>query len=208
MSINTTDKPKAISGLTNGKVASMGTDGWESPQPFEYLTALALNPIIGNSEVWADDERILRLPADAGQEGAIGTTARDKAFEAAAGYSMAIANSLAEIKTRGYKKFCFYYETSHVDPDTNLDYKVKSWILNTEIGKSSESNSTNQAAPTFAAFSYPIMVEGVNLKANGGATDYIGDDGFPVRVYKVSSYPGDTGYDTFGDAVPTPTANP
>ena len=141
------------------------------------------------------------------RRGAIGTTARDIEFEKLAGYALEIDGGLAEVQALGYKRFAVYYETTHVDADTNLPYKVKHWIINAEIGKTNESHATNQASPTFAEYSYPIRVYGSSCKTLAEAGEaYVDENGNKIVVLRVSAYPGDENYDDFGDEVPTPVA--
>lgn len=198
-------KAKAIVGLKGGKVAAKTEDGtWGTPKDFKYLTSLSLESGVENTEQYADDERILCIPSDTSMEGSIGTTAQDIAFEEEAGYLLEIDGGvLAEIKTRGYVPFCFYYEYTRVDADTKRPYKVKVWIMNAEIRKTNESHETNQKTPTIAAYSYPITVYGENVKNTEGTAEAIDEGGFPICAYKVISLPGDTGYETFGNTVPT-----
>lgn len=203
MAIDKTKKAKSINGLSGGKVSLMDSllGIWSTPDSFPYLTSLTLKPNVRDSESYADDARILLKPSDTGLDGDIGTTAQDVNFETLAGYLVETAAGLGEIKIHGYKPFCFYFEHNRTDPDTGVDYKVKTWVLNAIIGKSESKHETNEESPSTSAYSYPIRVDGINMKS--GEAVYLDENGFPVCVYKVSAFPGDANYATFGAAVPT-----
>lgn len=205
MAISKTAKSKVITGLCGGKVAFLGASGaWEGPESFDYLTSLSLKNQVSTTDQYADDKRIYRKLSDAGIEGEIGTTSQDIGFEQKSGYLIeADGGLLAEIKARGAKPCCFYFEHTRVDAATETEYKVKTWLINCHINKATEeTHDTDTDKPSFAAYKYPIVVDGENMKAASGDTDAVDENGFEICVYKVISCPGDTGYATFGDAVP------
>lgn len=206
MAINKEQKAKAVVGVQGGKVAVMGAEGeWGTPQDFKYLTSVSLETNIEDFEQYADDERVVLIPSDNSIDGTIGTTAKDVAFEKAAGYLQELdGGTLADIKIHGYTRCCFYFEFTNIDQATGQPYKVKTWLLNAELKKTGETHETNTNTPTGATYEYPISVYGLNVKDSAGTADAVDDNGFVICAYKVHSYPGDEDYATFGDAVPEP----
>ena len=82
----------------------------------------------------------------------------------------------------------------------------KVWLLGVNVSPASDGLSQNTDTINESTASYGITVKGTYLKATGGTTDYVDSNGNTIKVYKVTSVPSDTGYDTFLDSVPVPTA--
>jgi hypothetical protein len=74
---------------------------------------------------------------------------------------------------------------------------VTSGAISTNLSQTTDTVNAN-------VYSIPIKSMGTNLKQEDGLKDYIDSNGNTIVVRKISSLPGDAGYDTFGDTVPVP----
>ena len=83
----------------------------------------------------------------------------------------------------------------------------KVWVFGVETQAPSEAYEQTTDNINNSMVDYNITIKGTNLKVldNNVLVDYTDQYGNVVKVWTLSKVPGDTGYDTFGDSVPTPT---
>jgi hypothetical protein len=171
-----------------------------------WLTKVSLDKNLATQTIYGDGEPQLTIINDKGFTGTLGMTARDDDFEKANGIQMEITGGSAEVQQKSVKENAIYFETEYTGSDGVTKVK-KVWLFGVEVSTPNESLDQNTDGINISTVEYPITVKGTYLKATGGASDYVdATTGQKVKVFKVSAVPTDTGYSTFGDAVPTPTA--
>jgi len=196
-----TNKILAEFNVKNGKFKT----GSASVADLTWLTKVSLEKDLATLPIYGDGERQLNIINDKGFTGSLGVSARDADLEKANGMQMEITNGVAEIQQQTIPSNSIYFETEYVGADGVKKVK-KVWLFGVEIAAPSESLDQNTDNINVSTYEYPITVKGVNLKATGGASDYVDSTtGMTVKVFKMSAIPTDTGYSTFGDTVPTPT---
>ena len=175
--------------------------------PLAYAQSLGLNAKLEAAELFADDRLICRVPSDTGYEGEIGMTTSAPELEKAAGFALEGAAGLITTDVAGYLRGALYYEHREVDED-GVNRTVKTWVLNTEIGKGSKTHSTDQNSAQFGSYAYPFRSYGEPLLAADGTSEYLDENGVGRLAFFYSAWPDDTGYASFGQTVPVPKVAP
>ena len=174
-------------------------------KPLGYLVSVITDKNSSTDEKYGDGEVQLTLISDRGSTGSLELTARDDDFEKDLEFAQAITQGLAEVQVLQNKTISVGFETYVTLADGTTKTK-KVWLLGVNVAPAGDSLSQNTDTTNEATASYPITVKGVNLKNTEGTADYVDANGNTRKVFKVSSLPTDTGYSTFLDSVPTPTA--
>lgn len=208
MAGKTRGKAAGYHGVQNMKFAPK-TDGTYSSQLLDMKYAKSINPsaLLEAAEQYADNRLVVRIPSDTGYEGEVGTTASDPELEKAAGFALEGAAGLITTDITSYLRGALYYEFLEVDEDGKQS-ACKVWMFNVEIGKGSQSYTTKQAGIEFGTYSYPIRCYGDTLMDAEGTSPYLDERGVGRKAFLYTARPGDTGYETFGDTVPTPQVAP
>lgn len=173
-------------------------------KPLGFLASVTADKNINTDYKYGDGDIQLTLVSDKGSTGTLELTARDYDFEKDLGFSMAIQQGLAEVQVLENKTISIGFECYFTGND-GITKTKKVWFLGVNVAPASESLSQNTEGINESSASYGITIKGVNLKAVGGSDDYKDANGNTIKVFKVSSVPTDSGYDTFLDSVPTPT---
>lgn len=197
-------KAAGYHGVQNMKFAPKA-DGAYSESILDMKYAKSINPsaLLEAAEQYADNRLVCRIPSDTGYEGEIGTTAPDPEVEKAAGFTLEGAGGLITTNITSYLRGALYYEFLENDEDGKQSV-VKVWMFNVEIGKGSQSYTTDQASLTFGSYSYPFRAYGDTLKDAEGTGDYVDERGVGRTAFMITARPDDDGYATFGDTVPVP----
>lgn len=200
----TRTKAAGYHGVQNVAFAAKTPTGYASSL-LRLLYAKSINPsaLLEAVEQYADNRLLFRVPNDKGYEGEFGTTAPDVEFEKQAGFAIEGASGVIKTNLVAYPRGAVYYEFMENDED-GVQSVVKVWMFNVEIGKGSENHSSDAGSVEFGEYKYPFRVYGDPLKNAEGTADYLDSRGLGRRAYMYVCRPGDTGYDTFGDTVPTP----
>ena len=175
-------------------------------KPLGYLVSNTLEKSISTKDIYGDGELQLSVLSDRGMTGTLEMTARDDEFESDLGFVKTIAQGLADVQVLQNKTIAVGYENYILTAD-GLTKTKKVWLLGVNVAPASDSLSQNTDTTNEATASYGLTVKGVNLKASSGETDFVDENGNTLKVFKVSCLPNDTGYATFLDSVPVPTAN-
>lgn len=168
-----------------------------------FILGLTLNSKVEPVEVYASDELQLNIPSDTGYEGELNATAPDPALDKAAGLTIEGATGLIGVDMTLYAYGALYFEHTQY-PKNAPACTVKVWLLNVEIGKGSESFTTKKKSPEMGNYAYPLKVLGDTLMAFDGLKPALDENGMRHKSFRLTRYPGETGYDTFGEAVPVP----
>lgn len=205
MSTNYKKQAPAFHGIKILKYAMRGSDNTKGTVvQLPYAKSISFDAQVDGEKVYANDRAVLTVVNDEGYTGDIGTTAPDIDFEKALGQIMETSGGLADLKLLGYKRADVYYEFSQMTED-GVNYIVKVWTFNVEVGKASKTHETDENTPKIGEYQYPITVYGEELQT-AAKKAYEDENGNRVTVLRLMSYPGDDNYATFGDTVPTPTA--
>lgn len=201
MAISKTGKVLAQFNVKNGQYKT----GDGSLSSLTWLTSVSLDKNLATQAIYGDGELQLTLVNDKGFTGSVGMSARDIEFETANGMQLEVASGMAEIQRQSIPDNSIYFETDYIGAD-GVKKTKKVWLFGVEVSTPSESLEQNGDDISISTFEYEITVKGVYLKATGGTDDYVdASTGNKVKVFKLSAVPTDSGYATFGNAVPTPT---
>lgn len=185
----------------NGKYSIDGTQ----VKSLGYMTAVTLEPSIGSKTLYGDGEVQMTILSDAGLTGTLEMTAQDEDLEKDLGFLKEITQGLARVQVLQNKNISVGFETYVVD-DTGITKTKRVWLLGVNVSPSSESLAQDTDTTNENTASYSITAKGVNLKDNASLADYHDSNGNTIKIFKITSKPGDTGYETFLDSVPVPTA--
>ena len=188
----------------NCKNGVYSVDGSEV-NPLGYLVSSTLDTNISTKDIYGDGELQLSILTDKGLTGSLEMTAQDEDFETDLGFLKAIEQGLARVQVLQNKTVSVGYET-YITTSDGVTKTKKVWLLGVNVSPAGESLSQNTDTTNEVTASYPLTIKGVNLKASGGSTDYVDENGNTIKVFRISSVPTDSGYSTFLDSVPTPTA--
>jgi len=199
------EKVVAEIGVSEAKFAPKVAGAYVTPISVKYAIGIVLDPTVERVERYADNRLVLGIPNEQGMEGTLGTTARDVELEKVTGTAMEVTGGVATLQQKTYARGAVYFEHEEVDED-NVIKKVKTWCFDAELGRGGVNHSTKTGTLAFADYTYPLRVLGETLMKSDGASEYVDENGMGRVAYMVSAWPGDTGYATFGDEVPTPKA--
>ena len=188
----------------NCKNGVYSVDG-ETVKPLGYLVSSTLDTNISTKDIYGDGELQLSILTDKGLTGSLEMTAQDEDFETDLGFLKAIEQGLARVQVLQNKTVSVGYET-YITTSDGVTKTKKVWLLGVNVSPAGESLSQNTDTTNEVTASYPLTIKGVNLKASGGSTDYVDENGNTIKVFRISCLPSDSGYATFLDSVPTPTA--
>lgn len=195
-------KSAGYHGINNVKIAKKGKETYGEIVPFNFAKNISLNSLLNAIEQHADNRLIFRVPKDDGYDGELGTTAQDTELEKSLGYYQEGKSGGIKTNLVSYARNAIYYEFMEHNED-GVAYVVKVWLYNVEIGKASENASTDTDSIEFGNYVYPIRVYGDKLMTSDGKNEYIDEKGLGRVAFMYISRPGDTGYETFEDTVPT-----
>lgn len=175
----------------------------QTVNPLGYLVSNTLDKSIATKEIYGDGELQLSLLTDKGMAGTLEMTSRDDDFEMDLGFIKEIAQGIADVQVLENKTVAIGYETYILTKD-GITKTKKVWLLGVNVAPASDSVSQNTDTINEATASYGLTVKGVNLKNADGSADYVDSNGNTLKVFKISSVPGQDGYDTFLQSVPIP----
>lgn len=174
-------------------------------KPLGYLVSNTLDKNISTKEIYGDGELQLSVLSDKGMTGSLEMTARDDEFELDLGFLKEISQGLADVQVLENKTISIGYENYILTAD-GITKTKKVWLLGVNVSPASDSLSQNTDTTNEATASYGLTIKGVNLKDSDGSFDFVDNNGNTIKIFKVSSVPGQEGYETFLDSVPIPTA--
>ena len=172
-------------------------------KPLGYLVSNTLDKSIATKDINGDGELQLSILTDKGMAGTLEMTARDDDFEIDLGFLKEIEQGLADVQVLQNKTIAIGYETYILTKDGVTKTK-KVWLLGVNVSPAGDSLSQNTDTINEATASYGLTVKGTNLKQSDGSADYVDENGNTIKVFKISCVPGQAGYETFLQSVPTP----
>lgn len=202
MSVDYTKRSAVYANVFNGKYAVKDGDTYGTPKDFKYLKSVPLNAQVGQEPIYADGRRIMTVYADDGYTGDIGTTAPDRVLESEIGHTVSAGtgvNMTADVVSS--IPVAFYFEHNE-KTESGIQYTVKNWLLNVQLGKASRTHSTNTGSPAIGEYAYPAIISGEKVKDSAGTANYADEYGNERTAYIISALPNAADYATFGSAVP------
>jgi hypothetical protein len=169
-----------------------------------YANSISLEADYNEIKLHGDGQILAVLGDDKGKTGTLSVINIEKDYELDMKRALEVDAGLADVQQRGSVAHALYFETDAIED--GVPKTVKHWLFGVTTGKASETYEQTQDDPTINPYEYPLTVLGVNLKNNLGTADYKDANGNTVKVFRVTSFPGDTGYDTFDDTVPEPSS--
>jgi len=192
-------------GVKNVKYAIETTPGtWGSPIDLAYADAISLEADYSEKKLFGDGIPIAVLADDRGLTGSLVVTDINDTYEIAMGRKLAIENGTADIKQSKSVKHCLYYEVEALKDNEIIT--IKRWLFGVYTGKPGESQVQTKEDPTINTYEYSLNILGIPLLNALGTANFIDAQGNEVYVTRQTAFPDDTGYSTFGDAVPEPTS--
>lgn len=177
-------------------------DTYETPKPLAFANSLSLEADFNEVKIYGDGQVIAILPDDKGFTGTLSVTDISPDYEIDCGRAKLIQGGIADIQQLSSKEHALYYELDASDNGTK--FVIKTWLFGVFSGKPSESYQQSQDDPSVNFYDYPINVVGTNLMDASGTEEFTDENGNTFKVTRLSSFPDDPGYDTFGNAVPIP----
>lgn len=201
----TPNKAGKVLAQFNVKNAVYAFVGETTVKPLTFMNTFSKDRNINTTTLYGDGEAQVSLSSDKTISGAIGTMARDEEFEVDLGIAEIMGDgSKAELAVTSMKAVNFGYETEFIGKD-GITKTKKVWVLNVQVTPPNESLTQTQDNITQSTFDYNYTGYGEYVKTADGSSDYIDPKtGGKLRAYTVSKKPGDAGYETFLDSVPTP----
>lgn len=189
--------------IKNLKYAMKGELGtYEEPKLLAFANSLSLEADFDELKIFGDGRAIAILPDDKGFTGILSVTDIAEDYEIDCGRAKRIQGGIADIQQRASKEHAIYYELDAQEDGKN--FVIKTWLFGCYSGRPSETYQQSQEDHTVNFYDYPLTVVGTTLKNDDGTKEYVDENGNTYRITRVSAYPGDTDYDTFGDNVPEP----
>lgn len=175
-----------------------------TPKDLAYANSISLEADYEETKLYGDGEVLAVLGDDKGKTGILSVINIEKEYEVDMKRAMEISNGLADIQQRSSVTHAIYFEVDAIEDGQSKT--IKRWLLGVSTGKASEAYNQTTDNPTINNYDYPLTVLGENLKDTAGTAEFKDTNGNTIKVYSITSFPDDTGYETFGSAVPVPKA--
>lgn len=190
----------------NIKSAAFSVDG-TTVQPIGGIQTLELNKAYSEQKLLWDGEVKLTIANDQGFTGTMTFATLSDEYEIAMGRRAKLDNGISTITQKSSISHDIYAEFDSVVVEGKKVTQVgKMWIYGVTSGASAESFSQNtESGITHNPYSLSLTVVGINAQDSTTNADYVDSDGNNLKVLKLAVFPGDTGYETFGESVVKPT---
>lgn len=189
--------------VKNVKYAVPGTNGtYGAPKDLAYANSISLEADYDETKLFGDGQILAILGDDKGKTGTLSVTNIEKDYEIDMKRALEIEGGLADIQQRSSVEHAIYFEVDAIED--GVGKTIKRWMFGVTTGKASETYDQTTDNPTINTYEYPLTVLGVNLKDALGEEDHTDEYGNTIKVFYMTSFPEDEGFETFGNAVPTP----
>ena len=186
--------------VKNVKYAVKNGAGYGTVKELAYAESLSLEADYNETKLFGDGQILAILGDDKGKTGTLGVINIEDHYEIDMGRAKQIEGGIADIQQRHSIDHAIYYEIEAlVEGDV---ITIKNWLYGCITGKANETYEQTKDDPTINTYEYMLSVLGKNLKDETGTEDYVDENGNKVKVFRLTAYPDDTGYETFEDAVP------
>lgn len=188
--------------VKNGQYAIKTNGAW-AISPLTWLNSFSKEKDMDTTPIYGDGDKQLTLVNDKGYTGTLGLTAQDLEYNKALGFTKELSNGIAEVQQLASIEHCIYFESQYTGKD-GITKTKKTWVFGVETQAPSEEYNQNTDSINQSNVEYTITIKGVNTLDSTGQADYRDENGNTIKTYTLSKVPGDTGYDTFENTVPTP----
>lgn len=175
---------------------------YKTPEDLAYANSLSLEADYNETKLYGDGQVIGILADDKGKTGTLSVVNIEHEYEIACGRMMEIDGGIADIQQHASIEHAIYYEIEALKAGKPIT--IKTWLFGCITGKANETYQQTQDDPTVNTYDYPLTVMGINLKKSTGTEDFVDANGNTVKVTRLTSYPEDVGFATFGATVPVP----
>lgn len=169
-----------------------------------YANAITLESNFSEKVIYGDGVIIGVLNNDKGKTGSLGVINIEDHYEVDCGRALAITEGLADIQQIKSVEQAIYYEVDAFKDNAKI--VIKNWLLGCFTSRANESYNQTEEDVSINFYEYPMKIMGETLMDSTGAEEYTDTNGNTLKVFRITSYPDDAGYETFGDEVPTPKA--
>ena len=173
---------------------------YAAPTDLAYANSLALEADYDETVLYGDGQKLAILADDKGKKGTLSVINIEDDYEIACGRAMLVQGGLGDIQQLSSKEHALYYETEAILDGDRIT--IKNWLFGCITGKPGESFEQTTDNPTINNFEYPLTVLGTTLQDIAGTADYKDTDGNTVKCFRITSFPDDDDYATFGATVP------
>lgn len=189
--------------IQNAKFAVQSDSGYGAIVPFSSSTKMALEGDISSKKIYGDGVVIATLVNDKGKTGVLTCNNITDEYELAMGRKIQTDSGLADIKQTKTIKHAIYFEICNLT-ESGKTTVAKTWLFGcVSITRPSESYDQSTDDINESSFDNGFEVHGIKLLA-ADDTVYKDENGTEMYAWQITSVPGDAGYETFGDSVPTP----
>lgn len=178
-----------------------GDNTYDTVKDLAYANSISLEADFDETALYGDGQKLAVLADDKGKTGTLSVTNIEEGYEVDMGRAMRLSSGLADVQQIAAVRHALYFETDAIDNDGKA-VTIKNWLLNCTSGKASESYQQTTDNPTINNYDYSLVVMGEMIKNAAGTADYVDANGNTRLAYRISCFPGDAGYDTFGATVP------
>jgi len=189
--------------VQNAKYATQSSGTYGSPVSFGTSKKIALERDADEKKIYGDGYVIVTIPNDRGKTGTLTVNNVPDAYEVAMGRKLALGAGYADIKQRLVAEHAIYFETCGAADNGSLPV-AKTWLFGVTSKAPSENFDQNTDDINETSFDIPLTIKGTHVKNAAGTADAVDANGNAIIAYSMTLYPGDTGYDNFGNSVPTP----
>lgn len=194
--------------IQNAKFAIKGASGYNTPVSFGTALKMALDPEASSKPIYGDGLTICHLVNEKGKSGVLTLNNICDAYELAMGRKIQTDSGLADCRQTQVVEHAIYFEVCNITKQGESTIKTtvaKTWLLGCcSTSRPAESYEQTTTDVNESSFEVAFTNTGVNLLAAEGANPYVDANGDKVIIYQVTKLPGEEGYDTFEQSVPTP----
>ena len=178
------------------------TGEYEAPKDLAYAEAIALEAVFSTQDVYGDGVKIATLASDQGMTGTLTLVQPAPQYEIDMGRKKEIDGGIADVTQLDSVEHAIYYEVEAVVNGTKST--IKTWLYNVISGRPSETFTQTKENPTLNNIEVALTINGDDLMDSAGTAVYVDAGGNSQKAIKLTAKPSDTGYATFGAAVPVP----
>lgn len=172
------------------------------PKDLAYANSLSLEADYNEQKIFGDGQIIGILADDKGKTGTLSVLNVEQEYEVDCKRARLIDGGLADIQQHASIEHAIYYEVDAIQDGVPIT--IKNWLFGCITGKANETYQQTQDDPTVNYYEYPLTVMGTTLQDSTGTKDYVDANGNTYKVTRLTAFPTDTGFATFGDTVPIP----
>lgn len=194
--------------IQNAMFAIKNASGYATPVSFGTSIKMALEPEASSKPIYGDGQTICHLVNEKGKVGVLTLNNICDAYEMAMGRKIQTDSGLADCRQTQVVEHAIYFEVCNITKQGESTVRTtvaKTWLLGCySTARPAESYDQTTTDVNESSFEVPFTNTGINLLATEGTSNYVDANGDKVIIYQVTKLPGEEGYETFEQSVPTP----